>query len=125
MLPHNQGYLGFPLKQSNTNNLSNMTYPVLFHRDAGGKLGPAFALYAATAAAWYGGIGKTSEKPPPLPSHAASGPISDLTTKSVPPTDVTYGDDAGNPAQYRLMLQLRPATPPSPEANKTVRPGWN
>ena len=51
--------------------MSGKPRPVLFHFDDAGNFGSvsAFALYAATAAAWYGGIGNTSEKPLNVQRH--------------------------------------------------------
>ena len=76
--------------------MSGKPRPVEFQALAGGQFGQ-FCWYAATTSAWYAGIPNVLEKPPPLPDHAVSSPMTLLVAKFVPPTAVTNGDAAGKP----------------------------
>jgi hypothetical protein len=67
-------------------------------------------------------VGNTLEKPPPDWLQTTSSPTWALVLKSVPPTAVTYGLDAGKSGWYFSAQPVRPHTPWSPEAKSTEMP---
>lgn len=111
--------------------------------------------YALTAAVWYAGCGKMSEKPPPdakfemayetacsVPLSAQVSPAdaqidgglvrSVVDTSSVAPTAVMYGDEPGNDGRRcgsEQVGSVRPLAPESPAAASSEIPRsaifWN
>lgn len=67
---------------------------------------------------------KAFENPPPPSRHAVSSPTTERVAKSVPPTDVTYGELVGKSGLNTPFFgaPVRPHTPWSPDAKSTVAP---